>query len=230
MHGTLIQQEQRLLVAKIVIALLAILVIVMAIITCWLNYSNLVNQSAISSIESELIAVKREAANTKEQLSSLTNSFYSAKDMELYGFSTDDLFYLSSRNGINYYKLKSTEKTEYWHYGYVDEEYAKNREIEWIAALKEAIQTKDDLRESLRDALSYEYPWPELERTSDGKLTDEGLNYFLDRLKVLPTGEIYCYDSADSFYDTDIYLRANVCDPEEEQDWGIYCFFPAISY
>ena len=96
--------------------------------------------------------------------------------------------------------------------------------------MKTAVNANAELKEELRSFLSYWGPWSDLEKDQRNQLTDEGLSTYLNRLKVLPTGELYTFNEKGWLYDTDIYLRGVFWDSDTEMGPGLYIFFPAINY
>lgn len=191
-----------------------------------IGYATLIREIADLKATNDHLA--RELDNQDSKINSM--NLISRDDLDSYGYPTKKLFDMSSRNGKNYYVIKSLEDLEYWYNGYVDEKYAEERSEEWVSAIKTAADKNAELKEDLRSLLGYMKPWSDLARDQENQLTDEGLSVFLDRLKVLPTGELYTFNEKGSLRETDIYLRRVYWDSDTELGPGLYIFFPAINY
>ena len=152
-----------------------------------IGYATLIREIADLKATNDYQA--RELDDQDSKINSM--NLISRDDLDSYGYPTKKLFDMSSLNGKNYYVIKGGEDLQYWYNGYVDEKYAEERSEEWVSALKTAASKNTELKEDLRSLLSYMKPWSDLERDQENKLTDEGLSTFLNRLKVLPTGELY---------------------------------------
>ncbi|MBR3319434.1 hypothetical protein IKG06_02935 [Candidatus Saccharibacteria bacterium] len=191
-----------------------------------IGYATLIREIADLKATNDHLA--RELDDQDSKINSM--NLISRDDLDSYSYPTKKLFDMSSRNGKNYYVIKGGEDLQYWYNGYVDEKYAEERSEEWVSALKTAAGENTELKEDLRSVLSYMKPWSDLARDQENQLTDEGLSVFLDRLKVLPTGELYTFNEKGSLRETDIYLRQVYWDSDTELGPGLYIFFPAINY
>ena len=199
---------------------------VMLLLFASIGYGTLTREIANLKATNDRLA--RELDDQDSKINSM--NLISRDDLDSYGYPTKKLFDMSSRNGKNYYVIKGGEDLQYWYNGYVDEKYAEERSEEWVSALKTATGENTELKEDLRSLLSYMTPWSDLERDQENQLTDEGLSTFLNRLKVLPTGELYTFNEKGSLRETDIYLRDVYWDSDTDLGSGLYIFFPAINY
>lgn len=178
-----------------------------------------------SAEASTVEALQEEVEKLEAKIKKLSKRLNNEQSADLFGnYSTEELFDFSTyeldgQTKKGFYDIGDLSAFQYQLWIYVDSEYTAGREVEWINALRQAVQTNPELKTSLINELGYYF-----DEDDHRKATEAELEEFLSKMRLAIDGNIYFYDKNGNPRFPDIYLR-----PDRYFN-NLYCLFPAINY